>query len=128
MTTTRHLFDAHHARQGAVRFWEYVNGGWVKLTLAPGQTLRHASGGPTDEGYHVDRVVYQRALDGSVTCWWATEARDCDGRLDQGGAATLDRIEPAEAEPDMERPAGYRAIWASGASWQRDHAAEAMGY
>ena len=33
------------------RFWQWINGGPVKITLRPGQTITHYVGGSTDEGY-----------------------------------------------------------------------------
>ena len=48
------------------RFWVYsgnAEGGWVKLTLKPGQTLTHASGGPCDEGYSYREDSWHHAGD-----------------------------------------------------------------
>ena len=111
-----------------IRFWEFVNGSWVKLTLAPGQTLHHATGGPTDEGYSFECRAYNydsSAVTREITC----EARDCDGRLDRFYEQTLERIEVIAADPSMlDHPAGPRAVWADGQSSQRDYSAESAGY
>ena len=111
-----------------IRFWEIVNDSWVKITLAPGQTLCHTAGGLTDEGYSIEHVVYDYdsdAITRAITC----EARDCDGRLDRFFEQTLERIELVAADPSMmDRPAGPRAVWADGESSQRDYPAEAAGY
>lgn len=42
------------------RFWVFASGlAPVRLTLAPGETLTHAHGGPTEEGYHHEQDVWQ---------------------------------------------------------------------
>lgn len=71
------------------RFWTYVNGGPVKLTLKPGQSLTHETGGPTDEGWYHDITdwTYETDDDGKpiVTRNWSTDGQDCDGRHGNGG-------------------------------------------
>ena len=111
----------------SIRFWEFVNNSWVKITLAPGQILHHATGGPTDEGYSFEHVVYDYS--GAITREITCEALDCDGRLDRFYEQTLERIELTAAGPSMmDHPAGPRAIWADGKSSQRDYPAESAGY
>jgi len=62
------------------RFWVWANGGPVKLTLRPGQVLRHAEGGPNEEGYSIQRTTWELAPDEPVVYRdWSSEARDCDG-------------------------------------------------
>lgn len=66
------------------RFWVFVNGGAAKLTLRPGQTLRHGTGGPTDEGWSWGETSWTHAGD-EVRREWVEDGRDCDGRQTQTG-------------------------------------------
>jgi hypothetical protein len=65
-----------------LRFWVFVNG-WTKITIKPGQVLRHVQGGPCEEGSawsarefygYIDRNDELRAAM-DVHHW----GRDCDG-------------------------------------------------
>jgi hypothetical protein len=38
-----------------IRFWAYVNGCYVKITLRYGDALPHYEGGATEEGYDVGK-------------------------------------------------------------------------
>lgn len=66
--------------QQNARFWTLCNGGWVKITLRPGQTLTHFVGGPTDEGWHMDSESWSH--DGEyIERVCISDGSDCDGRL-----------------------------------------------
>lgn len=74
------------------RFWVYVNGGPVKLTLKPGQSLTHETGGPCDEGWSHEitewtheTIDYADSETPVVTRNWSTESQDCDGRHGSSG-------------------------------------------
>lgn len=107
------------------RFWAWINGGPVKLTLRPGQRLEHCEGGPTDEGWHLDSTAWEYAEDEPVIYReWCSDGRDCDGRLTRGGEDCCD-VASLEADADGE-------VWPQ---WQehRDHGvydefAQAAGY
>ena len=60
------------------KFWVYVNGSPVRLTLKPGQTVHHSSGGPDSEGWFRESVIYKHAGSG-VYFESFVEGRDCDG-------------------------------------------------
>jgi hypothetical protein len=60
------------------RFWTCVNAGLVKITLRPGQTLRHCQGGPTDEGWSRHAITWTYE-DDAVKRVIVDEGRDCDG-------------------------------------------------
>lgn len=116
-----------------LRFWDFVNGGWVKLTLPPDGTLRtHHRGGPTEEGYQweTESWWFDRA-DGLVHSMLTTNGRDCDGRYDSVQHVTCrvdfltvnNCVGPDGARLPMKCPA-----WTEFASAQRDYAAEAAGY
>lgn len=118
--------------QRNARFWQWYNGGWVKITLRPHQSLAVSYGGPTDEGYcycwerwthEGDRVVRE----------FGEQARDCDGRVDRhwegecllGDLAAVDQFALYEQRED----AGiFRPEWDRISDGQRDYSAEAMGY
>jgi hypothetical protein len=119
-----------------VRFWEYVNHDWVKLTLKPQQEMRWHRGAYTDEGWE------------SETCDWTFDGEyvrhnslrrslDCDGRFDRYGEfeCRLDQLhsrgladsiygdDRTEFEKTVTLPA-----WQEVSCGQRDYSAEAMGY
>lgn len=114
------------------RFWQWHNGGWIKITLKPGQSLSTNYGGPTDEGYSYawerwthegDRVVRES---GSQSC-------DCDGRLDEHweGECLLEDLKAINQFALYEEEADkgiYRPEWKKISAGQRDYSAEAMGY
>ena len=62
------------------RFWVYVNGDCVKLTLHPDQELRWWVGGLTDEGYHHEHHQWSWHEEG-VERYYVSDGKDCDGRL-----------------------------------------------
>jgi hypothetical protein len=106
-----------------IRFWHYGNGE-VLITLRKDQTLRHSSGGPTDEGWR--RESHEWSFDGHiVTHEWSEDGVDCDGRLSREGISWF---------AGHESRSGYVVDgiaypnWHLGRSWQRDYSAEAMGY
>lgn len=116
------------------RFWIWsAVGGWVKLTLRPGETLSHFSGGATEEGFSHTAETWTHEGD-HVRHEWENNARDCDGRFDSGGASccSLDDLRARDmgAEvPDYPENAGIVAPeWTDAGRYQRDHAAEAAGY
>ena len=117
------------------RFWQWINGGWVKLSIAPGCGLHHATGGRTDEGWSSECSAWWVDAEQPDTVWSShdSDGVDCDGRLsrsatfccrvDQLDANDLDHLDPAERDGVPGVPAWERAH-----ASQRDYAAEAMGY
>lgn len=108
------------------RFWTYLNGSPVKLTMRPGQTVRHFSKGPTDEGWsseahtwHFDgfKVVHEGVEDG----------RDCDGRLTQCWGSVCAITDLRAGHRDDENGLCYPE-WKHVSASQRDEFAEAAGY
>jgi hypothetical protein len=63
-----------------VRFWVWINGGWVRLTLRPGQTLEHCKHCRTDEGWSAEWTRWTHDWD-QVVRESVSDGRDCDGRL-----------------------------------------------
>ena len=100
------------------RFNEWVNGGWVTLTIRPGCALDWSSGGAHEEGWSYNHITW-RLEGGLLSREMTTEARDCDGRHTHY-SDTEARIEDIDSE---RRPA-----WNRVGESQRDYAAEAAGY
>jgi hypothetical protein len=70
------------------RFWASVNGGLVKLTLAPGDVLWHKDYRTTDEGWERAIQGWHYSPNGPVVYREGDYAsKDCDGRH---GHATYD--------------------------------------
>ncbi len=113
-----------------VRFWAYVNGGPVKVTLKPGQKLEHNVGGPTDEGWHSESTSWEYPADEeAVYRCWCSDGRDCDGRLTRGGE---DRCESGRLSCGYDDPEDAGVVYPA---WDevRDHGvydeyAQASGY
>ena len=110
------------------RFWTWLNGDYVKITLRPGQSLTHYSGGPCEEGWSYEAETWEHDGD-YVISTWAMEAKDCDGRIDRLYCC---RCKVSELNPgyEYELASTVQAMphWEDGSSSQRDYAAEAMGY
>jgi len=126
------------------RFWEHVNGGWVKLTLRAGDTIAHREGGAHDEGYSVTFTSYE--YDGkTVTREAHTDARDCDGRMSYSTVVECRVRKLASRAPYVDRdfvptlhalhdetycpfPGAMLPSWEAVKRSQRDYRAESMGY
>lgn len=64
------------------RFWEYVNGSLVKITMRPDQTMNWGERHSTDEGWHGTSKSWE--YDGlTVYHTYVSEGRDCDGELSE---------------------------------------------
>lgn len=60
------------------RFWNYVNGSTVKLTIRPGQTLSWSKCWRHDEGWSRETVTFSHVGTG-VEVESISDGRDCDG-------------------------------------------------
>lgn len=118
--------NAHTSPPNA-RFWHYGPHGPVKLTLRPGQSLTHSTGGRTDEGWSRSSMQWTHEGD-AVLLEWCDDGSDCDGRLTQtgGGRCALGRL--ASGESDPEAPEVIYPAWQTGVASVRDYSAEAAGY
>ncbi len=126
-----------------IRFWEYFNGGYVKITLKHGQTLSHYRGGLDDEGWSAEHCKWAFDTDGNepvLTHQWMNEGRDCDGYLKRSGIsiARADRVTFVAAK-DYSKPRPEPLLlwdgkpvmvpdWKKVSLGQRDEYAERMGY
>lgn len=117
------------------RFWIYLNGGPVKLTLRPGQSLRWWQGGPCDEGWSSESETWTLDEDENVLRReWCNDGSDCDGRLTRYGEceANLDElfvVEPYFSDDEQGLWEGVKyPDWQRVSAGQRDQYAESMGY
>lgn len=115
------------------RFWVYINGGPVKLTLRPGQVLRHYVGWTHDEGWSSEMHEWEHDGD-AVVRRWEMAGSDCDGPLTTYGEDSCDLVWLRAREPHSEphEHANYIGVmwpeWQRGRREQRDVFAEAAGY
>jgi hypothetical protein len=62
------------------RFWDWVGGSMVRISLQDGEVRRWSKGGTTDEGWSSEILEWRR--EGSVVYFESViDGRDCDGRL-----------------------------------------------
>lgn len=120
------------------RFWVYINGGPVKLTLRPGQRLSWHRAWSHDEGWSSESHTWEYE-DHFVIEYIENDGTDCDGRLTQvsswlcnvellksGHKPFCDEwltAEEREFYVDVVYPQ-----WERVSASQRDEFAEAMGY
>jgi hypothetical protein len=63
-----------------IRFWTWLNGGLVKLTLKPDERIVHYHRAPTEEGFHGEGHEFFYDAGGErLLNMMLTEGRDCDG-------------------------------------------------
>lgn len=121
-----------------VRFWEYINGSMVKVTLKPHQSLYHHNSSWTEEGWQSDEHTWRHEGE-RIILEYAHEAQDCDGRYSRSAEYVFGGVESREYERGQtarQRRFGIElsdnyfpvAIWQNAGSRQRDYTAEAMGY
>lgn len=116
------------------RFWTWINGGWVKLTLKPGERNRWWFGQTDSEGWFREHYSWEykpHALaDVRVVCTIDTESLDCDGRYDHHTEmeCNIERIRGRKVECAESGETYYCPDWIKVGSSQRDYAAEKAGY
>lgn len=111
----------------SARFWIYWHD-WTKLTLKPGQTLHHSYTNKDEEGWSRCAASWEHRGDAVVEKSYF-EGRDCDGRISTSKVfrCPIGLLQSVREEcPDQPMPP--RPDWEEVNSWQRDYAAEAMGY
>lgn len=111
------------------RFWVWECGGWVKLTLRPGQSLSYAWFRTADEGWDSERVTWSHTGN-AVECESDSSGADCDGRLDRSSLVScpLAELQSDPVEADNSGRSIFRPNWERVSASQRDHFAEAAGY
>lgn len=113
------------------RFWEWVNGGWVKLTIRPDQGLQRYTFQRTDEGWSAEWEAWEH--DGAgVHARYMTEGVDCDGRSEYHADSycPLGQLAAVESYHDWDEVGPRHAVpaWERGVVGQRDYTAEVAGY
>lgn len=106
------------------RLWIWDNGP-VKLSIRPGQTLRHTSFSEDEEGWSSREDEWTNDGEKVIRRSY-TDGRDCDGRLSTAwtGVCSFDRLASNYFEDDgISYP-----DWEQVDSRQHDYFAEAMGY
>ena len=121
-------------REREARFWVYVNGGPVKLTLYPGQRLRHGAGRRATMRAGPQWTRTWEYQNGIVSRSWCNDGRDCDGRLTRYGQdqCPLDRLQEREPCAEGSLPGTFDGVlwpdWQETDAGQRDEYAELAGY
>ncbi len=116
------------------RFWTYANGGPVKITLRPEQSLTYYKAESADEGWSSETVTWTHE-DTHVLREWCDDGRDCDGRLTRSGEdqCSLDELQSG-GEPyiDGDDPSLWEGVvwpaWEEAGRRQYDEYAEMAGY
>lgn len=114
------------------RFQIWHNGGWVKVTLKPGQTITVHEGGPTDEGYSHEVSTYSHGGDG-VYSEYHSFGRDCDGNHEYHSSSfcPLDDLKARDMydETGADDSVGiFAPLWERSSASQYDQYAELAGY
>lgn len=82
---TNPLVNEKREKVPTARFWEWINGSWVKLSLRGGDKISKYTYRDEDEGFSSEHVEYE--YDGEyVVRDWYHSARDCDGPISSHGA------------------------------------------
>ena len=106
------------------RFWDYINGDHVKITLAPDCEHRHRRFAETEEGFCSEINVWEHSGD-SVTRHCYTRSRDCDGLYEREYRDTC-KLGELRARHIVDMPPMPQ--WTNEKESQRDHTAESMNY
>ena len=107
-----------------LKFWTYVNGSPVRLTLRPGQKIEHSTGGPDCEGWHRSSIIWTHTGQG-VYFESLTDGRDCDGY----SSSWRDGFCPADGLTDGATVEGVTfPRWGDMTEETRDDYAEMAGY
>jgi hypothetical protein len=111
------------------RFWEYVNGDWVKMTLRFGQELSWSKFQYVEEGWDFQGCEWEHT-GGAVLYRSTHNALDCDGRFDRECefACQLSELQAREHFDSDLKCSVLLPIWVEVDYFQRDHSAEAVGY
>lgn len=104
-TETPLVNEKRHNPPKNVRFWEWINGSWVKITLPHGKEVCWGKSWDNGEGWSYERRAYSYS-DGYIYDEWETGGTDCDGRCSQNGAyiCKLDEIAIEPVYHDEPRP------------------------
>lgn len=100
-----------------MRWWQYVDRGWVKLSIRDGETIRWYESHATDEGWSEYSEEWTR-IGNAIYRWCRSAGRDCDGllihecyletdwdslRVHEPHESTIDDLPPGTLLPDWRR-------------------------
>lgn len=113
-----------------MHFWQWINDGWVKLTIHPGQELRWGKSYWNGEGRSSELHGWELDKAGLVlTRKLRADGRDCDGRHTEYWEDEHDRINGEMLDEDMIYHSGISyPYFQKVSSGQSDEFAEMMGY
>ena len=114
------------------RFWIWYLNSWVKLCLAPNQTVEFSCGGATEEGYSSTADVYTHEGD-VVRSEYHNYSSDCDGPHEYHSESVcplgqLKAVDAFEYFNSAENVGIYCPEWVRESAYQRDTYAEMAGY
>jgi hypothetical protein len=117
------------------RFWEWINGSWVKISLKPNESIRHYQGSNDEEGYSAEFNSWTNEGHRVVSAS-RFEGRDCDGRMSRTvvSSCSPDRLQHLRAYQCEKFENHHRGLpimrpkWERESSRQFDQYAEAAGY
>jgi len=111
------------------KFWEYVNGGLVRITLAEDKPISWHESHSTDEGWSAESVTW--SLNGeTVTREWINDGVDCDGRITNYGRdeCHIDDLNAREFQDYVTQRIDFIPAWRDVQHSQRDQFAELSNY
>jgi len=107
-----------------IRINQWINGGWVVLTVCEGQPLTHHVCERHEEGWSSESNQWT-LLNGTLYLETYTDGVDCDGRLSRSDQYMC----PVHKARDYLVSDGTRTPeWEVVSERQRDYSAESMGY
>lgn len=108
------------------RFWTWTPGtGIVRLSIQPGQIIRHHRYTADDEGGSFTADTWEHEGD-NIKHEHFHRSRDCDGVI-SGGYTEHAALGQLRTAPMYERRE-LQPAWQDARQWQRDHAAELANY
>lgn len=111
-----------------ISFWSFINDGYVKIKLRPGQVLNWHKRSWDEEGgsWRGETWEYDE-FDKVVTNKYATGGQDCDGAHRSGGEAYC-KVDDLKHHSAYEYPEILVPNWKKEDEWNRDLRAEMAGY
>ena len=116
------------------RFWQFVNNGWVRITLKPDQELTWSKSERHDEGWSSCCESWSLSPEATVVVYKSSgDGTDCDGRHSSHWAGRF-FVRTGKYVPDFRYPEDKTPVticrpdFIGLRSGQRDYTAEACGY
>jgi hypothetical protein len=130
-TRSNKSFDPNSYALRVRRFWYWINGSPVKITIKLGETITIETGGSHEEGWSREVITFH-VWNGCVLQDVYTDGQDCDGRISTSASlrCPFDQLQAVPGCEDAEKILGPSLWpkWQRVKSGQRDYSAEAAGY